>query len=65
MFHSARGSRYIDLTLAKNIEVADWTVLDEETLSGYSYIELKIRLRGELDRGKASWYDFENMGWDN
>lgn len=44
-FESTAGrTSWIDLTITKGIEIEDWRVSEEETLSDHKYIKMKIKL---------------------
>lgn len=62
-FQTLRGQSFVDITMARGVEVEDWRILDEETLSGHRYLSYRI-LVGSKKNAPRMVYDFERTNWD-
>lgn len=63
-FESANGRSWVDITWSREIELAEWTVQDTETLSDHKYVTFSVK--GCLaERKGVEWvYDFHGTDWE-
>lgn len=63
-FRTTRGQSSVDLTMAKGIDVGEWNIMEEETLSGHRYLAYYVWTGTERVKPRMI-YDFGNTNWNN
>ena len=61
-FDCSRGHSWIDVTFSKNIEVINWMVINEESLSDHRIITFEI-IKNVIKKEHKWIYDFTNTNW--
>lgn len=60
-FSSPNSCSYIDITLRKELEVRNWRVSEDETLSDHNYIMYEIATKQKYTQ--QTKYDFTRTDW--
>lgn len=63
-FSSSNGESWVDVTVCKRVNVQEWEVLEEDTLSDHRYIVFAIRGERPRERGVGATYDLGRARWN-
>lgn len=63
-FDCNRGKSWIDVTITNNMNITNWKVQEEETLSDHKYVTFEIITAESTNTRRAKrTYDFNNTDW--